>query len=184
VPYIEAARRFAGVKDASSQKLWMVHWHSSPQTPQIKFKAKSDYAFQAIGSKGIDTIVQFLSIVPSGADLIQFDSYGGAINRVPKDATAFAHRAGTLYSMQYMVYWRQAQDEEKSLKWIREFYAAMRPYVSGAAYSNYCDLDLTNWESAYHGSNFPKLVKVKAVYDPENIFYHAQSIPTALRKLR
>ncbi len=183
VSYIEAARRFAGVKDIRTQKLWMVHWRSLPQTPQIKFKAKSDYAFQPLSNQAIETIVRFLTMVPSGSDLIQFDSYGGAIARVPKQATAFAHRAGTLFSIQYMVYWRQASEQDKCLKWIRDFHAAMRPYVSGAAYRNYCDLDLTNWEQAYYGSNFPSLVKVKAAYDPENIFYHAQSIPPALRKL-
>jgi FAD/FMN-containing dehydrogenase len=183
VSYLEAARRFAGVKDTRNQKLWMVHWHSLPQTPQVKFKAKSDYAFKPLSNEGIETIVRFLAIVPSGSDLIQFDSYGGAIARIPKEATAFPHRAGTLYSIQYMVYWRQPQDEDKCLKWIRDFYAAMRPYVSGAAYSNYCDLDLINWESAYYGSNFPRLVKVKAAYDPENMFYHPQSIPPALRRM-
>jgi FAD/FMN-containing dehydrogenase len=174
VPYIEAARRFAGVKD--TQKNWKIHWHNQ----QTKFEAKSDFAFGPLSSQGIDTILRFLTTIPSGANLIQFDSYGGAINRVPKDATAFAHRVGSLYSMQYLAYWTQAQDEEKSLKWIRDFYVAMRPYVSGAAYSNYCDVDLTNWQSAYYGSNFPRLVKVKAAYDPENIFQYAQSIPPRL----
>ncbi len=84
-----------------------------------------DICLSPVSNKGIETIVRFLTIIPSGADLIQFDSYGGALGSIPKEATAFAHRAGTLYSIQYMVYWRQAEDEEKCLKWIRDLCAAM-----------------------------------------------------------
>ena len=38
---------------------------------------------------------------------------------------------------------------------MRSFYAAMRPHVSGGAYVNYCDLDLTEWAQTYWGANLP-----------------------------
>ena len=55
-------------------------------------------------------------------------------------------------------------------------YNALRPYVSGAAYVNYCDLDLTNWQQAYWGQNFARLQTIKSAFDPQNLFTHAQSV--------
>jgi Berberine and berberine like len=48
---------------------------------------------------------------------------------------------------------------------VANVYPAMRPYLSGAAYVNYCDLDLQNWADAYWGPNLPRLSAVKAAYD-------------------
>jgi hypothetical protein len=53
----------------------------------------------------------------------------------------------------------------------------MRPYLPGAAYVNYCDLDLQNFADAYWSANLPRLSTVKKVYDPDNLFHHAQSVP-------
>ena len=58
-------------------------------------------------------------------------------------------------------------------------YAAMRPYLPGAAYVNYCDLDLQSWADAYWGTNLPRLSAVKKAYDPDNLFNYAQSVPVA-----
>ena len=53
----------------------------------------------------------------------------------------------------------------------------MRPYLPGAAYVNYCDLDLQNWADAYWGANLSRLSQVKAAYDANNLFRHQQSVP-------
>jgi FAD/FMN-containing dehydrogenase len=55
----------------------------------------------------------------------------------------------------------------------------MRPYMSGAAYVNYCDLDLADWPNAYWGANLARLKQIKSAFDPDNIFRHAQSVPPA-----
>jgi FAD/FMN-containing dehydrogenase len=59
---------------------------------------------------------------------------------------------------------------------MRSVYSAMRPYVSGAAYVNYCDKELLDWQEAYWGPNLHRLQAIKARFDPENVFRHDQSI--------
>ncbi|GAC1305948.1 MAG: hypothetical protein NVSMB27_44480 [Ktedonobacteraceae bacterium] len=52
----------------------------------------------------------------------------------------------------------------------------MRQYASGAAYQNYIDPDLVNWQQAYYGTNLLRLQHIKAAYDPGNLFHFRQSI--------
>jgi FAD/FMN-containing dehydrogenase len=52
----------------------------------------------------------------------------------------------------------------------------MRPYLSGEAYQNYVDGRILDWPQAYFGDNYPRLQRVKAAYDPGNLFRHPQSV--------
>ena len=64
--------------------------------------------------------------------------------------------------------------------WLAHFATLAAPYVDGEAYQNYIDPTLADWPQAYYGANFPRLVSVKAAYDPDDVFHFAQSIPTRL----
>jgi FAD/FMN-containing dehydrogenase len=109
------------------------------------------------------------------------DAYGGVINRVASDATAFVHR-NALFSAQYSGNFNPGDSAAliaANKAWLNDLWRAMRPYASGTAYQNYIDPDLTNWLHAYYGANLPRLQRIKAIYDPSNLFHFAQSIPPA-----
>jgi FAD/FMN-containing dehydrogenase len=166
--YMEAQRLWANCRDAATC--------TSPA--HSTFKAKSDYANKPLSAAAIDVLVRgFDSHDPGlGGAAVLLDASGGAVNRVPKGATAFVHR-DALFSMQYIASWGSSSAEQANLAWIRKLYADMRPYVSGFAYQNYIDPELATWKHAYYGANLPRLARVKRKYDPKNVFRFAQSIP-------
>ena len=138
-------------------------------------KGKSDYIKEPMSDDGIRTLMAQLSRTAN--ILVVCDPYGGAIADVASKDSAFAHRAGTLFCIQYSTDWSDPKEENEHLLNIRNLYAAMRPYVSGSAYVNYCDLDLGDWPQAYWGENLQRLKQIKASWDPDNVFHHSQSVP-------
>jgi hypothetical protein len=148
-----------------------------PNPDSVLMKGKSDYVTAAMTDEGISTLLNGLLKAP-GEIAVLCDSYGGAINKVASDATAFAHRATTKYSIQYYMQWESPAASDANIAMMRTLYASMRPFVSGRSYVNYCDLDLGDgYAKAYWGDNLPRLMKIKNQVDPKNIFRHAQSVP-------
>jgi hypothetical protein len=141
--------------------------------PPDTFKGKSDYAQKPFSQAGINAAVRGIENWPRGAGgfALILDSYGGAINKVPAGATAFAHR-NMLFSMQYYA----SPGSGSNLAALNRYYHSLRPYVSGFAYVNYIDPALPNWQHAYYGANYPRLASIKKKYDPTNFFRFKQSI--------
>ena len=144
------------------------------------FAAKSQYAKRRFTARGIDALVgaveQRASAGTPGRGSVLLDSYGGAIRRVPRTATAFAHR-DALFSLQWLAYWDAPTQRNANLAWLRRAHAAVRPHVSNGAYLNYIDPELRDWRRAYYGANLPRLRRVKRKYDPRNVFRFSQSVP-------
>ena len=142
------------------------------------FAGKSSLSNRLLSSAGIDALLHQLEArraTGTGSGIVLLDSWGGAINRVPKARTAFVHR-DALFSMQYLAYWDASASAAPNVAWLRRCYAALRPHVSGFAYQNYIDPDLSSWQHAYYGSNLPRLQRIKRAYDPNNVFHSKQSI--------
>jgi hypothetical protein len=125
--------------------------------------------------------------------VIGFATYGGRINAVAPDATASAQR-GSIFDMACNTGWIDPLDAEKNLKWVRAFYRDLFAEsggvpVPGDAYEggfiNHPDVDLADpslntsgvaWHTLYYNGNYPRLQRIKARYDPRNVFRHALSI--------
>jgi len=188
--WIESVFYWANYNDGSSLITLLDRSHY-----KVHFnKRKSDYVRSPIPKEGLKWIMN--KLIELGRVELVFNPYGGKMSEISSEATAFAHRAGNLYKIQYTVSWENsAADLEKTfIGQIRMMYSYMTPFVSKnprSAYLNYRDLDIginSNDKNAYKdgmvygmkyfGENFERLVKVKTAVDPENFFWNEQSIPT------
>ncbi|GCE31386.1 hypothetical protein KDA_68700 [Dictyobacter alpinus] len=175
----------AGCSDKNLNQCRLPSQDPQGQIQRNASAAKSDYFSKTMPRQGINALVNAIaqrqkSSLPNTGG-IGIDTYGGAINRVAPDATAFVHR-NMLFSIQYNANWdtdASAAIISQNRTWLNNTWQAMKPYASGAAYQNYIDPTLDNWQQAYYGNNLARLQKVKATYDPKNVFRFKQSIPLA-----
>jgi hypothetical protein len=120
--------------------------------------------------------------------LLQIDSYGCRVNAVAPHATAVPQRS-SIMKLQYQTYWADETDDTVNLNWINDFYASVYSDTGGVPVSNritdgcfinYPDVDLpSSWPTLYYKSSYPALQRVKARWDPLNVFNHEQSIVAA-----
>lgn len=119
--------------------------------------------------------------VPGQARELDLSPWGGAYNRVPADATAFAHR-DELFLLKHAVsvdLGAPSAAREAAQAWLTRSWEAVRPWGTGRVYPNFPDPDLDGWARAYHGDNLDRLRRVKGRYDPDGVFTGPQSIAPA-----
>ncbi len=143
------------------------------------FSARSAYvaaAMPAAGARAIMAAVEHRQAQGLGSGAVLLDPYGGALNRVAPDATAFVHR-DQLYSAQMLAYWGAPGEAGAAGAWLDALDAALAPHASGQAYQNYIDPGLHGWQRAYYGRNLARLEAVKRTWDAHGVFRFRQGIP-------
>ncbi|HXD09824.1 MAG TPA: BBE domain-containing protein, partial [Anaerolineales bacterium] len=101
---------------------------------------------------------------------------GGAMARVPVDATAFGHRKSRIMVNVAALYDKPEQKDAHET-WATNFAAALRQRDGGAYVNFLADVDRAQIRAAYPGAIWDRLRQVKAKYDPTNLFCLNQNIP-------
>ena len=135
----------------------------------------SAWVEQILPADGIKAIQSFLEKAKGSESNFFFLNSGGAMNRVPSKDTAFFWR-NTKYYLEWDASWTEESETQKNIKLVEQTRIQLKPYVTGS-YVNVPDLNIKNYGQEYYGDNFARLQKVKAQYDPENVFNFVQSIP-------
>lgn len=116
--------------------------------------------------------------MPSPGTLLQMRTLGGAMKRVPADATAFAHRDKGA-SLLATVYGYPEADAARHHAWVNGCFEAMRPFQTGA-YVNFLGHEgQENIGMVYPPATLERLRQVKRRYDPTNFFHHNLNIEPA-----
>lgn len=137
----------------------------------------SAWAVRIMPEAGIKAIRRFLEEATGDESNFFFLNSGGAMNRVDPKDTAFFWR-NTKYYVEWDASWTEKSETLENLELVEKTRMRLQPYVTGS-YVNVPDLNIKDYGHEYYGGNFARLRRIKAKYDPENVFCFVQSIPPA-----
>ncbi|MDP8967089.1 MAG: BBE domain-containing protein, partial [Actinomycetota bacterium] len=169
------ARRWAGCLDGPLAACHTQGTHPGGALERSAFAASSTYLVERLDGAGRRALLERVA-ARRGSGAVILDAYGGAINAVDPDATAFVHR-DALASAQVLSYHAPAAGAG-ARAWVSATRRALTRHGARGAYSNYADPALENFEREYWGPNRARLREVKRRVDPDRRVQFAQAVRT------
>lgn len=143
-------------------------------TPGARNYWKS-HNFTSISDGLIDSMVAYAGKIPSPHTEIFLGAVEGVANKVAEDATAYPSRDAK-FIVNVHGRWMEAKEDDKCIRWCRDFFNDARPFASAGAYVNFMTEDESDRISSAYRSNYNRLVTLKQKYDPTNLFHVNQNI--------
>ncbi|MFE3293007.1 FAD-binding oxidoreductase [Rhodococcus sp. NPDC059234] len=158
---------------------WPAVYGSVDRGPQdVAFwKFHSQFVTRSFPDEAIDLVLRRMGDAPSPWSNFFCSSFGGAVRHAPPGGSAFSHREALFYCEPGAA-WNDPASNSTALGWAADFWRALRPYGDGA-YVNVPNAAASDWEREYYGSHRARLRRIKAAFDPENVFSFEQSVPPA-----
>jgi FAD/FMN-containing dehydrogenase len=131
-----------------------------------------------LSDEAIEVMLRFAAERPTTATghvTIALQQLHGAAARVDPAATAFPHRHD-LYDLLILAQWSDPTEAEQHMAWARAFFAAMQPFAERAVYVNDLGAEGEDRVQEAYGANYTRLAKIKATFDPTNLFRLNQNI--------
>lgn len=116
----------------------------------------------------IDKLVDNFETHPDRGTRFGFGQSGGAISRVGPNDTAFSHREAQ-YTLLSFVSWATGEDGSEHSDYINAHWSNLEPFTTGFYVNDYYDQTQKQVVQTYR-DNFPRLLKIKQQYDPNNLF--------------
>jgi FAD/FMN-containing dehydrogenase len=132
----------------------------------------------SIDSARAETIVEQLSKSGTAMRAAQIRVLGGAAARIPSDATAYAHRSKPIL-MNVAAFHEGEADREMSRQWATELWKTLQPNDDAAYVGFLGDDGPARIRAAYPGATWDRLAKIKATYDPSNLFRLSHNVQPA-----
>ena len=164
----------------------------------VSVKVKDAMLKRRLTDTQIDVVYDYMTRADHDVmgGVVGLATYGGRVNTVAPDATASAQRSSILDTA-CNTGWLDPAEEAKNLAWVRGFYRELFADTGGVpvpgdgydgAFINHPDTDLADpmlntsgvpWHTLYYQANYPRLQRVKAQWDPLDVFRHALSVRAA-----
>ena len=127
------------------------------------------------------TILEHLRASDAPMRVAQIRILGGAMARVPAEATAFAHRSARIM-VNVAAFYEGVEERAAREAWVGNFAAALRQDEGGAYVGFLGEEGEDRLREAYPKSTWDRLAEIKRRYDPSNIFRLNQNIPPAIER--
>ena len=127
-------------------------------------------------------IVERLTASDAPMRAAQLRVLGGAVARVPADATAYAHRSSRIM-VNVAAFYDGADDLPRRRSWVEDLVADLQQDDAGAYVNFVADEGPERVRAAYPGATWDRLAAVKATYDPANLFRLQPEHPARRREL-
>ena len=150
-----------------------------PEDPEYRPLAAAKTMFvDRVDRPVAEAIMDRLASSTAPMRVTQLRVLGGAMARVPADATAFAHRQSRIM-VNVASFYEGEHDRAEREAWVDELVAALRQGDDGAYVNFLGDEGPERVRAAYPGSTYDRLATVKKRYDPSNLFRLNQNVPPA-----
>jgi FAD/FMN-containing dehydrogenase len=146
-------------------------------TPGARNYWKS-HDFNDLSDAAIGVVLDAVSNLPTPECEVFLAHIGGAMARVPADATPFPNRDAH-FIMNVHTRWRDKAQDQACVAWARRLFEATAPFASGSVYVNFMPDDEGDRVQKAYGPNYRRLAQIKRRYDPDNLFRMNQNIRPA-----
>lgn len=146
-------------------------------TQRYSNQFSSGFGKRPFPDQAIKSMRRFLENVEGEFAGFFFLNWGGAVSRKSPKSTAFFWRKAKFY-VEWNSSWTKPSQAVKNIAIVRNTRQKLQPYIVGS-YINVPDQGIKHSGPVYYGANYARLRRVKAKYDPKNVFNNPQSITPA-----
>jgi FAD/FMN-containing dehydrogenase len=143
--------------------------YDGPEPPQPAFSAGTNLLADSFAPGAADAILEHLETSAAPMAGVQLRVLGGAMARVPEDATAFAHRKANLM-INIAAMYERAEERAQHEAWASSLAKALSGGPSAAYVGFLADDGQEGVRRAYPPATLERLAEVKRRYDPDNVF--------------
>jgi FAD/FMN-containing dehydrogenase len=136
---------------------------------------KADFV-KSVPDAAVEQHIAHARQIPTFQSGMHLYPINGAASRVAPDATAWAYRDANWGSV-FVGVDPDPANNPRNIAWVRSYWESLHPYSAGGAYVNMMmhDEGPERIKASYRG-NYDRLAKIKAKYDPDNVFHVNQNI--------
>ncbi|MGW1174765.1 FAD-binding oxidoreductase [Kitasatospora sp. NPDC002543] len=182
LPYDEVMFRVYGLGELTAEELHRVGGSEAAKVERIGFqRERHQYLARPLDGPALDRVLADFSADRHAEHTryLWIIALGGAADDLGPAETAYPHRGAPFiagYCTLVPDAVPQPEAERAMTAWVDRGFEALAPQATGGAYVNFPDPALRDWQRAYYGDNYPRLLDAKAKYDPEDVFHHGRSV--------